>query len=114
VTARFVPRVPLFHLVDPGEWAGGRYEPDLRDGFVHYSFAGQVAGTADRHYPDAPALVALEVDPARLGCDVRVENGFPHGYGPLPAEAVVATHGLERGADGRWTFSATGPASRGR
>lgn len=105
---------PLFHLVDPADWATGRYEPDTRDGFVHYSFADQVAATANRHYPDATVLVALEVDPARLGCDVRIENGFPHGYGPLPVPAVVASHPLRRGADGRWTFSGTGPAARGR
>jgi uncharacterized protein (DUF952 family)/lysophospholipase L1-like esterase len=111
---RLVPVASLFHLVDRVSWASGLYEPDLRDGFVHYSFADQVAGTADRHYPTAADLLALEVDPMQLTGEIRVENGFPHGYGSLPAAAVVATHPLRRGPDGRWTFSATGPASTGR
>lgn len=105
---------PLFHLVDPIEWASGRYQPDLRDGFVHYSFAEQVAATADRHYAEAADLIALEVDPTKLACEIRIENGFPHGYGSLPAAAVVATHPLRRGTDDRWTFSAAGPASTDR
>ena len=104
----------LYHLVDRGAWASGRYEADRRDGFVHYSFAGQVAATANRHYPHVAELLALEIDPARLDCEMRVENGFPHGYGPLPADAVVGTHPLRRDPGGRWEFSGSGRAAPGR
>ena len=110
---RLVPVAPLFHLVDPAEWGSGRYTPDTGDGFVHYSFGDQVAGTADRHYAGGADLVAVEVDPMRLPGEIRIENGFPHGYGPLPPEAAVAVHPLHRDG-GQWVFSAAGCASTGR
>jgi lysophospholipase L1-like esterase/uncharacterized protein (DUF952 family) len=111
---RLVPVASLFHLVDPALWASGQYRPDTRDGFVHYSFADQVAATADRHYPDAAALVAVQVDPMSLAGEIRIENGFPHGYGPLPADAAEAVHPLRRDANGAWVFSGAGRASSDR
>ncbi len=110
----------LFHLVDPQVWAATRddYRPPSlgREGFVHLSFADQVADTANRHYANAPALVVLEVDPARLSAEVKLEDSygagrsFPHLYGPLPVSAVVAVHDLPRGADGRFSFDPSGRA----
>lgn len=104
----------LFHLVDPAVWAAvtGDYRPEslATEGFVHCSFAGQVAATADRHYAGAPSLVAVELDPALLGAEVLVEDSYgsgtayPHVYGPVPVAAAVAVHPLHRGPDGRWVF----------
>ena len=43
-----------------------------------------------------PDLVLLAIDPARVGAEVRYERldgapePFPHIYGPLPVDAVVA------------------------
>ena len=111
---RLVPVASLFHLVDPAAWASGDYQPDTGDGFVHYSFADQVAATANRHYPDAVELAAVEIDPMLLDCEIRIEHGFPHGYGPLPADAAVQVHPVQREADGAWVFSAAGCASLGR
>ena len=121
-----MPVEPLFHLLAPGEWpATGEYAPAslAAEGFVHLSYAGQVAGTANRHYRDAAELVAVELDPARLDVEVRVEDSYasgtayPHAYGPIPADATVAEHLLERGPDGDWTFipsAGTGSGSAGR
>lgn len=121
-----MPLEPLFHLVAPGEWpATGEYVPAslAAEGFVHLSYADQVAGTANRHYRDAAALVAVELEPARLGVEVRVEDSYgsgtayPHAYGPIPAEAAVAQHPLARGPDGDWTFTPSagnGSGSAGR
>ena len=113
----------LFHIIDPAVWAAtaGEYRPPslAGEGFIHFSFADQVEGTANRHYADAPALIVLEVDPARLPDEIRVEDSygagteFPHLYGPLPVAAVVAVHPLPRGDNGRFTFDANGPASSG-
>jgi uncharacterized protein (DUF952 family) len=108
----------IFHLLDPAEWSrtqiseDGELRPPSLDaeGFVHFSFADQVAGSANRHLPDAPALVALEVDAELCGDRLVVEDSygsgtaFPHLYGPLPVIAVVAVHPLSRGADGAWVF----------
>ena len=90
----------IFHIVDADEWAAavesGEYAPVslAAEGFVHLSFAQQVAGTLERYYSGVPNLVVVEFDPARLGLPVVVENlagtgEFPHVYGPLPTAAAV-------------------------
>jgi uncharacterized protein (DUF952 family) len=96
----------LFHIVDRATWAGavraGEYRPpSLADeGFVHLSFAGQVAATARRHYRGVAGLVVVEIDPDLLEGEVRVEDlaatgeRFPHLYGPIPARAAVAVRPL--------------------
>jgi len=63
------------------------------DGFIHFSYASQLAGTAALHYAGASDLVVLAVDEA--GLDVRVEGGFPHLYEPLPVSAVRDVKPLE-------------------
>jgi uncharacterized protein (DUF952 family) len=111
---RLVPVAPLFHIVAPGGWpAAGQYRPAslTDDGFVHFSFADQVAASADRHYGDAAELAVVEIDASRIDAEIRVEDtygsgtAYPHGYGPIPAEAAVAVHPLQRGASGGWEFS---------
>ena len=99
----------LFHIVERGTWAlaesAGEYRPESlqAEGFVHFSFAGQVAATANRYYLDAD----------KLGAPVVVEdsNGtgeeFPHLYAPVPASAAVAIHDLPKGTDGRYLFELT-------
>jgi uncharacterized protein (DUF952 family) len=112
---------PLFHIVDPTVWeaarAAGWYRPEslAAEGFVHCSFAEQVAPVANARYRDAGELCVVELDPTQVG-EVRVEdsygegNVFPHVYGPLPTSAAVARHALTRDEHGDWTFSA-GPAA---
>jgi uncharacterized protein (DUF952 family) len=117
----------IYHLLAPGTWpTAGEYRPASLDteGFVHFSFAAQVAGSANRHYADADELVAIEVDPRRLDARVAVEDSYgsgtayPHVYGPIPASAAVAGHPLRRDDSGRWVFSrpdaAPGHASTAR
>jgi uncharacterized protein (DUF952 family) len=111
---------PLLHLVDPSTWAAvvphGELRPESLDavGFTHLSTPDQVEIPANCLYADAADLLVLVVDPRLLTDEVRFEAGvppegdlrFPHLYGPLPAEAVVAALPMERdaGADGapRW------------
>ena len=92
--------------------AAGRYvgtEDDRRDGFLHFSTAGQIAESARRHRAGQAGLVLVAVDPARLGDRVRWEPSrggalFPHLYGPLyPAEAA-SVEPLPLGADGNHVF----------
>ena len=107
----------LFHIVAAARWrqavADGTYAPaSLADeGFVHCSFAGQVAATARRWYAGVPDLVVVEIDPA--GLDVRVEQvrpgeAFPHVYGAIPVSAAVAVRPLSDFRDG------AAPATPGR
>ncbi len=113
---------PLFHIVARPDWraavAAGEYRPaSLRsEGFVHCSFAAQVAATANARFRDAHDLCVVELDPARLRAPVRVEDSygsgqeFPHVYGPIPLAAATAVHDLARGPDGDYRFSGRGAA----
>ena len=107
---------PIFHIVPAPTWRAacdcGRYAPEslAREGFVHFSFIDQVAGTANHLYRDRDDLIVIEVDPARLGSEVVVEDlygmdqAFPHFYGPVPTSAATAEHTLRRKADGNFVF----------
>lgn len=77
----------LLHIVEPGTWAG-RIDPGP-DGFVHLSRPDQVHVPAALLYADRPTLALLVVDERRLTDPVRVEDGFPHLYGPLLTDAVL-------------------------
>jgi len=108
----------IFHIVAAAEWQAacevGRYVPQsiAREGFVHCSFAHQVAGTANHLYRDRQDLIVVEVDPSRLEDPVVVEDlygmnqDFPHVYGAIPTRAAVASHDLSRDRRGDFTFAA--------
>nr|WP_221240557.1 DUF952 domain-containing protein [Sphingobium boeckii] len=71
---------------------------DLADGYIHMSTAAQVAETAARHFAGQTGLVFATFDLAALGDAVRLEPSrggqlFPHLYGDLPMDAVVAFSG---------------------
>lgn len=79
---------------------------DQRDGFIHLSHAGQVAGTLERHFADADSVLLLRIDPRTLPPGTlrweRSRGGdlFPHLYAPLPWSAVIERLEVRRGADG--------------
>ncbi|MDD7965193.1 DUF952 domain-containing protein [Actinomycetospora lemnae] len=93
---------------------GARRPPSLDEvGFVHCSDPGTVHLPAARLFAGRTDVVVLVVDPARLDVPVRWEPGvgaggtedprgpwFPHVYGPLPLDAVVAVHPLVAETDG--------------
>jgi uncharacterized protein (DUF952 family) len=113
-------RSTIFHITEPAVWEqaaeGGSYTGSTRGqtlddvGFIHCSYADQVEMIANFVYPDWDGeLVALEIDPAQLGDDLRVESAFeagvmfPHIYGALPTTAVTAVHSLAKEGQ-RWTL----------
>lgn len=81
-----------------------------QEGFVHASYAGQVAGVLERFYDDLTApLCLLTIAPDLLGVPVVPENLmggtelFPHIYGPIPISAVIEVTDLVRTDNGwRW------------
>lgn len=87
----------IFHLALESDWraAGESYRISTRGrtldqvGFVHCSAdLAQVRAVAAAFYTDLDEpLLLLHIDPA--GLDVRVEDGYPHVYGPLPHASVV-------------------------
>jgi uncharacterized protein (DUF952 family) len=78
---------------------------DIRDGFIHFSTASQVAETAKRHFFGQTGLFLIEVDAAALGENLRWEPSrndelFPHLYGELDLGAVVRVLSLLARSDG--------------
>src|SRR3954467_13274527 len=78
---------------------------DLRDGFIHFSTAAQVAETAKKHFSGQTGLFLIAVDADALGDSLRWEpsrNGelFPHLYGELDLGAVTAVLDLRARSDG--------------
>lgn len=79
---------------------------DLEDGYIHFSTAGQVQGTADRHFAGMDGLVLAAVDAGKLGEELiyEVSRGaalFPHLYDVLDLAAVKWVRPLPLGRDGR-------------
>lgn len=106
----------LFHITTAAHYAQASGErhylppPYAQDGFVHCSFAHQVAPVANRFYRDSDDLIVLKIDPTKLGTRVVCENLhggqelFPHVYGPITLESVVMVLALRRTDDGAWAF----------
>lgn len=103
----------IYKLFRAAEWAAAKdaesfagSPADRADGFIHFSSAAQLAGTAARHYPGERGLVLAEIDPDRLSPPVVWEPSrggalFPHLYASLPLSAVGRTWTLPIGPDGR-------------
>jgi len=82
---------------------------DERDGFIHLSAANQVEETARLHYAGIRPLVLLSVDARRIAGDLRWEASrggilFPHLYGSIPLEAILAANTLPEDREGHLMF----------
>jgi uncharacterized protein (DUF952 family) len=100
---------PLLHICPRSDWdardAAYRSASLATEGFIHCSRPEQVVATAARFFHGQRGLVLLVIDPDRVAAEIRdelAENGqmFPHIYGPLNADAVVAVLPFEPAADG--------------
>src|SRR5262245_26812961 len=106
----------IYHICRREEWEAaeraGRYlgsSQDKADGFIHFTDATQVKASAAKHRAGQTGLVLLAVAAERLGPALKWEPSrggalFPHLYGPLPLDAVVAAQDLPLGADGAHVF----------
>ena len=91
---------PIYKICTKAEWqtaiAAGEFAgsaADVKDGFIHFSTAGQLRETATKHFSGQTDLVLVEVDPIRLGSALKWEPSrkgdlFPHLYSPLPIDAA--------------------------
>ncbi len=108
----------IFHICSDDEWqralASGRYTPAAlsEDGFVHCSDPGTVHLPANRLYGGRTDLVLLQIDPARVQLPLRWEPGvaedpagpwFPHIYGSINLDAVVAVLPFRPNSAGHFT-----------
>lgn len=78
---------------------------DLRDGFIHFSTASQVAETAKKHFAGQIGLFLIAVDADALGDRLRWEPSrndamFPHLYGELDLGDVTGIFDLHARSDG--------------
>lgn len=102
----------IFHITTAAAWddarARGSYTADslASEGFIHCSEHDQFVWVANTRFRGRPDLVLLHVDEARLQSMVRRENLeggqalFPHIYGPLNVDAVLAVSAMRPAADG--------------
>jgi uncharacterized protein (DUF952 family) len=102
----------IYRILDQQAWAkvqaDGKFkgsEHDLRDGFIHFSTAAQLAETAAKHYTRRTDLVLLwvNVEPIAHALRWEVSRGgalFPHLYGELPSAAVTRSAALALDAHG--------------
>jgi uncharacterized protein (DUF952 family) len=108
----------IYRIASRADWAAAQSAGafagtvhDLRDGFIHFSTARQVAETAVKHYAGQRDLLLLYVDTDALMAPLKweVSRGgdlFPHLYGALPITAVRRVEDLPLGSDGHHVFPA--------
>jgi uncharacterized protein (DUF952 family) len=96
----------IYHLTTQHEWkqalSKGFYEaPSLaEEGFIHCSTEQQVAGVLQRYFKGRSGLVKLTIDTDKLTAPLRyelapsVQEEFPHIYGSINLDAVIATEAL--------------------
>jgi uncharacterized protein (DUF952 family) len=87
---------------------------DLRDGFIHFSTAAQVAETAAKHFAQQTNLMLVAVNGDALGPALKWEPSrggdlFPHLYAALPVSAVNWARPLADEIAGRRKFPELDP-----
>jgi uncharacterized protein (DUF952 family) len=105
----------IYHFCPRADWeaarAAGVYTAEslATQGFIHFSPRDHVHVSATERARGRADLVVLEVDEALLPKPAVWEEGdpphpdgklFPHVYGPVPVESVVAVRELSPAADG--------------
>lgn len=124
----------IYHITTFADWtsaqSAGRYRaPSLdQEGFIHCSTAAQVVPVANRYYRGAVDLCLLSIAEDRLSAPLKWEppappsgspSGprrtpdqaaaaaaelYPHLYGPLNLDAVLAITALHPSPSGDYTF----------
>src|SRR5260370_39600146 len=106
----------IYHMGPAETWdaavRAGHYvgtADELRDGFIHFSAAEQIADSARRHRAGRQGLVLVAVEAERLGERLRWEPArggalFPHLYGPLLPTETASVRPLPLGPDGEHIF----------
>jgi uncharacterized protein (DUF952 family) len=102
----------ILHICTRQDWekaqVAGEYRPASleTEGFIHASRPEQILGVANRFYRGTNDLLLLVLDVRHLYAEIRWETAdgevFPHVYGPLNLEAIVAVVPLQSGEDGEF------------
>jgi uncharacterized protein (DUF952 family) len=112
----------IYHIATRADWERAQCDGEYTtstigrtladEGFIHASGPAQVTGVANTYYRGVPDdLLVLVIDPERVRSEIRYEDvpgadaPFPHIYGPLNADAVLAAWPLSPGPDGEFSFT---------
>jgi glutathione S-transferase len=101
----------MFHLTPAAVWQSRRmlshFVPDglAAERFIHCTLGeARVIEVGNRYYrSDTRPYVALVIDPERVDAPIRFDDPdqvYPHIYGRLNVDAVIAVRPVERGRDG--------------
>lgn len=78
----------------------------IQEGFIHCSQPQQILQIANRFYHGIPGLVLLWIDPEKITSEIRWEASdgtlFPHIYGPIDLDAVIAVTDMKPDDDGSY------------
>ena len=92
----------IYHLTTEQEWQQarekGHYESTslVEEGFIHCSEERQISGVLERYFSGKKQLVKLVIETDRLTSPLyydwspSIEDTFPHIYGPINLDAVIA------------------------
>lgn len=106
----------IFHITTRTAWQKARptgtYRSDTlhSEGFIHCSTLQQVVDVANAYYRGQTGLVLLCIDPQKIRPRLVYEDihgsgrTYPHIYGPLDVDAVVAVADFAPNADGRFSL----------
>lgn len=111
----------IYHIAFAADWEQAKAQGEYRlstkgrtleeQGFIHGGTAAQVAPVANLIYGSDEGLIVLAIDEQRLTSPLRLDPApgwdepFPHIYGPLNVDAVVATLPLTRTAGQTYEFT---------
>ncbi|MGN6491723.1 MAG: DUF952 domain-containing protein [Agriterribacter sp.] len=96
----------IYHVTTSEEWnhaiQKGQYESSSlkEEGFIHCSEERQVADVLKRYFSGKTNLVKLTIDTEKLTSQLiydwsnAIEDTFPHVYGPINLDAVVAVDAI--------------------
>jgi uncharacterized protein (DUF952 family) len=112
----------ILHICERINWENalknGSYQPASlqSDGFIHCSTPKQILGVANSFYTGRQDLLLLQIKLDAVGVDIRwekplgpeltegieVSEAFPHIYGPLNLDAVIAVDKFSPDSDGKF------------
>jgi uncharacterized protein (DUF952 family) len=100
----------IYHIVLPEIWENFKdkdfYEAEslTTEGFIHCSFAGQIAPVLERYYKDAEKVLILHLETDKLTSKLVEEPStnneiYPHIYGQINRDAIIEIEAreIERG-----------------
>ncbi len=100
----------IVHICTRTDWENAKetekYQPPSleSEGFIHCSRPEQVLTVINRFYAQVPDLILLWINPNRVAAEIRWEASdgdiFPHIYGPLNINEVVAVRDIFPDPDG--------------